>query len=55
MGLAICRRIVAMGGGTITATSSPGEGATFLVTLPQGLEAAGHSAAPIADDVALQA
>jgi PAS domain S-box-containing protein len=34
MGLAICRRIVALLGGTLTATSIPGEGATFLITLP---------------------
>jgi PAS domain S-box-containing protein len=35
MGLAICRRIVAYLGGTITATSQPGMGATFVVTLPR--------------------
>jgi signal transduction histidine kinase len=35
MGLAICRRIVALRGGTITATSQPGAGATFVVTLPR--------------------
>ena len=34
MGLAICRRIAAFLGGTITASSQPGEGATFVVTLP---------------------
>ncbi len=34
MGLAICRRIVTLRGGTITATSHPGAGATFVVTLP---------------------
>lgn len=34
VGLAICRRIVDRHGGEITATSSPGEGATFIVTLP---------------------
>jgi PAS domain S-box-containing protein len=37
MGLAICRRIVAVLGGTISATSKPGEGATFVVTLPRSV------------------
>jgi light-regulated signal transduction histidine kinase (bacteriophytochrome) len=35
MGLAICRRIVALLGGTITATSQPGAGATFVITVPR--------------------
>jgi len=35
MGLAICRRIVAVLGGTIIATSEPGAGATFVITLPR--------------------
>ncbi len=41
MGLAICRRIVERHRGLITATSTPGEGATFTVLLPvqQGREA----------------
>jgi PAS domain S-box-containing protein len=34
VGLAVCRRIVERHGGTITATSKPGEGARFVVTLP---------------------
>jgi len=34
MGLAICRRIVERHSGEITAISSPGEGSTFLVSLP---------------------
>lgn len=34
MGLAICRRIVERHGGKICARSEPGQGATFIVTLP---------------------
>jgi PAS domain S-box-containing protein len=34
VGLAICRKIVDRHSGTITAISSPGQGATFVVTLP---------------------
>ena len=36
MGLAICRKVAARHGGTITAHSVPGEGSTFVVTLPAG-------------------
>jgi PAS domain S-box-containing protein len=35
MGLAICRRIVESHGGSITARSEPGKGATFIVKLPR--------------------
>ncbi len=34
MGLAICRKIAELHGGRIEARSTPGEGATFIVTLP---------------------
>ncbi len=34
MGLAICRKVVALHGGMIAAHSRPGEGSTFVVTLP---------------------
>jgi PAS domain S-box-containing protein len=36
VGLAICKRVVELHGGTIAAQSSPGNGASFLVTLPVG-------------------
>ena len=34
IGLAICRKIADRHGGSISATSSPGDGSIFLVTLP---------------------
>ena len=34
MGLAICRKIVERHKGKITASSVPGQGATFVITLP---------------------
>jgi light-regulated signal transduction histidine kinase (bacteriophytochrome) len=38
MGLAICRKVVARHGGTITAHSRPGEGSQFVVTLPSAAD-----------------
>ena len=35
MGLAICRKIVLRHGGEISARSTKGNGATFLITLPE--------------------
>lgn len=35
MGLAICRKVVERHHGSITAASSPGQGATFIITLPR--------------------
>ena len=35
MGLAICRKIAERHGGQIVARSKPGEGATFIITLPR--------------------
>ena len=39
LGLAICRELVALLDGSITATSTPGEGSRFVVTIPLGLPA----------------
>jgi PAS domain S-box-containing protein len=43
VGLAVCRRIVDRHGGSITARSQPGKGATFIVTLPAQQAASGNS------------
>ena len=34
VGLAVCRRVAEQHGGTLTAKSTPGQGATFIITLP---------------------
>jgi len=49
MGLAICRRIVERHGGDITASSSPGEGATFTVLLPMDRDGDTAAAANASD------
>jgi signal transduction histidine kinase len=36
IGFVVCRRIGERHGGTITVTSSPGQGATSTITLPLG-------------------
>lgn len=46
MGLAICRKIAQHHGGDITARSTPGEGTTFVVTLPVRHSTAGGEDEP---------
>ncbi len=46
MGLAICKKIVERHGGTITARSTPGKGAAFIVTLPVAQKKPPASASP---------
>lgn len=39
LGLSICRRLVEKAGGTITASSTQGQGTTFLIVLPRPMQA----------------
>ncbi|GAB2551703.1 PAS domain-containing sensor histidine kinase [Spirosoma aerophilum] len=41
IGLAICEKVVANHGGAIRASSKPGQGATFSIYLPKGMDDAG--------------
>jgi signal transduction histidine kinase len=43
IGLSVCRRIVERHGGTITAKSAPGEGATFTIDLPLNQDQGGNN------------
>ncbi|GEM_PF-3103277 len=42
MGLSLCQRIVSRHNGTITAKSAPGQGSTFIITLPDRQGGAGR-------------
>ena len=53
IGLALCRKIVERHSGTITAESTPGEGATFIIYLPL-VQNAVESLADLLDDASLQ-
>jgi Amt family ammonium transporter len=52
LGLSICRRLADILGGTLTATSTPGQGSRFVLTIPTGSLAGVPLLAPVAEAVA---
>jgi len=46
LGLSLCRTIVGQHGGTLTLTSAPGHGTTFVIALPSSRAAGGAPAVP---------
>jgi hypothetical protein len=48
-GLAVCTKIAERHGGSITAQSIPGQGATFIVTLPIQQSEIGNPACQVAE------
>ena len=55
LGLAICRSLAQLMGGTIQAASNPGEGSTFVVTLPlEPAEVVSEETVALADEAEVQ-
>jgi signal transduction histidine kinase len=53
IGLAICRKIVERHGGSLTARSTPGEGARFIVTLPRCQPKKERAPCPVEDSASV--